>query len=115
MTLATWALATWAQTSSAKSEEALLDDVHEHKHIVRWHATMVMNFLLQNTYQQIVFNTKPSFALIAKKQGGDGRGSLSPIPPNMFPFATCGNSNLTTWITSTKIEFEKEFPTGHWF
>ncbi len=30
-------------------------------------------------------------------------------------FITCGNSNLTTWIASTKIELEKESPIGHWF
>jgi hypothetical protein len=30
-------------------------------------------------------------------------------------FATCGNNNLTTWITSIEIELEKESPTGHWF
>jgi hypothetical protein len=37
----------------------------------------------------IVFNIEPSFALIFKKQGGDGRESLSLILPNMFLYQFC--------------------------
>jgi hypothetical protein len=62
VTLAAWALATWAQASSAnrstiahidKNGEALLGAVREPERTVRWHATMVINFLLQNADQQI--------------------------------------------------------------